>query len=264
MKIIRHYVGNDLRNYNYLVGCQRTGLAVAIDPLDSAGLLRLAEAHNWQISHVINTHEHFDHIDGNPGIKAAMGALICAHEKAAQLIPGVDEYLHDGDDLSVGDLQIQVRYTPGHTAAHICLLVSDRNFPHELALLSGDTLFNAAAGNCRNGGNVSDLFESFERVFSQLDDSTALYPGHDYLQNNLAFALNCDPSNQAAIQLTEKTRGLSGTEAPVMTLGNERQYNPFLRLTEPVVQTRVIEAFPELSPTPRDVFIGLRRLRDNW
>ena len=65
-------------------------------------------------------------------------------------------------------------------------------------LFSGDTLFNARAGNCKNGGNVDELFDTFVREIAPLPDSTLLYPGHDYMKNNLAFALDRDPYNVLA------------------------------------------------------------------
>lgn len=237
---------------------------MAVDPLDTVGLLKVAADHRLSISHIINTHEHSDHIAGNPTLKRATGAVISAHSHASHLIPDVDNVLNDGDQITVGNLEFRVLYTPGHTAAHICLLVSNEGGCSRQALFSGDALFNAAAGNCKNGGNVDQLFDSFERVFSQLDDDVSLYPGHDYLLNNLNFALSCDPLNPAARKLHAKLESATGHTAPVMTLGDERQYNPFLRLTDAAVQAKVREAFPTTSSSLRDIFIGLRALRDAW
>ncbi|KAA1173266.1 MBL fold metallo-hydrolase [Marinobacter salinexigens] len=264
MKIIRHFVDNALRNYNYLIACEASRFAVAVDPLDTAGLLKIAAEHGLSISHIINTHEHSDHIAGNPTLKRATGAVISAHSHAAKLIPGVDNALNDGDQITLGNLDFRVLHTPGHTAAHICLLVSNDGGTSTQALFSGDALFNAAAGNCKNDGNVHQLFDSFERVFSQLHDDVLLYPGHDYLLNNLNFALSCDPLNKVARRLQAKLESATGHTAPVMSLGDERQYNPFLRLTDSAVQEKVSEAFPATSLSPRDIFVGLRKLRDAW
>ena len=62
-------------------------------------------------------------------------------------------------------------------------------------MFSGDTLFNAGAGNCHNGGHPAELFETFEKQLNALGDNTLIYPGHDYLLNNLAFTLDREPDN---------------------------------------------------------------------
>ena len=78
--------------------------------------------------------------------------------------------------------------------SHICLL-SRTDQP---ALFSGDTLFNAGAGNCHNGGHPEELFETFETQLETLGDNTRIYPGHDYLLNNLGFTLDREPDNEKA------------------------------------------------------------------
>ena len=90
MIVERIWTGNSLRNYNYLVACPDSGEALAIDPLDAEKCLNTARVKGWQITQVLNTHEHHDHTGGNAAVVAATGAQVIAHHKAAGKIGGVD------------------------------------------------------------------------------------------------------------------------------------------------------------------------------
>ncbi|EIK94387.1 hydroxyacylglutathione hydrolase [Pseudomonas sp. M47T1] len=264
MKVIRHYVGNDLRNFNYVVGCDRTGQAIVIDPFDHRAVLQIAVEMGWQIKLILNTHEHYDHIEGNPFVQQVTGAEIWAHRGIASVIPNVAKGLVANEIIELGDIRLKVFFTPGHTAAHVCFLLLPPTDKEAACFFSGDTLFNASAGNCRNGGNVDDLYHTFVSVIGPLADNTLLYPGHDYLLNNLNFALECDPSNLLAQRLKEQICHLQAGTVPVMTLGDERAYNPFLRLGEAKILEKMRPRFAGHSPRPSQVFARLGELRDNW
>src|SRR6478609_3717425 len=102
MIVERIWTGNALRNFNYLVACPDTGEALAIDPLDSEKTLATAKVRGWQITQVLNTHEHHDHTGGNAAVIAATGARLIAHHRAAGLIEGVDRGVKAGDIIKVG------------------------------------------------------------------------------------------------------------------------------------------------------------------
>ena len=145
-----HWSGNSYRNFHYLIASAETGEALAIDPLEWRLCLDKARARGWQITQILNTHEHRDHTGGNAGLLKATGAKLLAHAAAAQRIGGVDRGLAKGDVIRIGrDVELECLDTPGHTLAHVCL------FAHaaQPALFCGDTLFNAGAGNCHNGGD---------------------------------------------------------------------------------------------------------------
>ena len=257
------WTGNAYRNFNYLIVCPDTGDALAVDPLDYEKCLAAARDHGWSITQILNTHEHGDHTGGNKAVVAATGAKLIAHEKAGNRIPNMDIGVAAGDVIKVGTtVELECLDTPGHTMSHICAL-SRTDQP---ALFSGDTLFNAGAGNCHNGGHPSELYDTFHEQLENLDENTRLFPGHDYLINNLEFTLDREPDNEAAKAMLATYREQDPGDALITTLAQERETNTFFRLDSASVIARLQEQFPEIGdqPDPRTVFLKLRELRNSW
>ena len=257
------WTGNAYRNFNYLIACPETGDALAVDPLDFNKCLAAAEKHGWTISQILNTHEHGDHTGGNKSMVDATGASIIAHANAKARIPNMSRGVGAGDVIKVGKtVDLECLDTPGHTMSHICLL-SKTDQP---ALFSGDTLFNAGAGNCHNGGHPSELYDTFQTQLEKLPDDTLIYPGHDYLINNLQFTMDREPDNETARQLLAEVENQDPSDALVTTLVQERDVNTFFRLDSPSVIARLQAQFPEIGdqPDPKTVFLKLRELRNSW
>jgi hydroxyacylglutathione hydrolase len=259
----RIWSGNSLRNFHYLIACGETGEALAIDPLEWRMCLDAARRRGWEITQIVNTHEHTDHTGGNAGLKAATGARILAHAGAAARIGGVDRGLSRGDLIRVGrTVELECLDTPGHTLTHVCLL----SHTEEPALWSGDTLFNAGAGNCYNGGNPEALYDTFATQLARLPETTRVYPGHEYLARNLEFTLDREPGNRDAAELLPGARSHDPAAAVVTTLAQEKRINSFFRLQNPQMIARLREKFPDLPehPDARAVFVHLRELRNRW
>lgn len=257
------WTGNAYRNFNYLIACPETGDALAIDPLDYKKCLAVAADRGWNITQILNTHEHGDHTGGNKGMVAATGARIIAHANAQKRIPNMDQGVGAGDIIKVGSsVELECLDTPGHTMSHICLL----SHTDQPALFSGDTLFNAGAGNCHNGGHPNELYDTFASQLAQLKDDTLIYPGHDYLINNLQFTLDREPDNDVAAKMLSRYESQDPNDALVTTLSQERQCNTFFRLDSPSVIRRLRDNFPDMAerPEPREVFVKLRELRNSW
>ncbi len=257
------WTGNAYRNFNYLIVCPDTGEAMAIDPLDYEKCLGTAKAKGWTITQVLNTHEHFDHTGGNDKVIEATGAKLLAHVNAKDKIAGMDRGLGAGDVIKVGSsVELEALDTPGHTMSHVCL-VSKTDQP---ALVCGDTLFNAGAGNCHNGGHPEELYDTFVRQLNALSEDTLIYPGHDYITNNLAFSLDREPDNERAKTLLDELSDQDPNDAMVTTLALEREINTFFRLRSPSVIARLRDDFPDLPDEvdPKTVFLKLRELRNSW
>lgn len=174
----------------YVVACAVTRQAVVIDPGgDVVQILALLKRHDLQVSMVINTHGHFDHIGGNRQLLTATGAKLLLHKDDSQLLasaaehaagyglssessPQPDRLLEGGERLQLGELQIDVLHTPGHTPGGICLLIEDQ-------VIVGDTLFAGSVGRTDlPGGDHQTLIKSIHDKLLVLPDATAAHPGH--------------------------------------------------------------------------------------
>jgi hydroxyacylglutathione hydrolase len=263
MLVKQIWTANSYRNFNYLIVCPETGEALAIDPLDHDKCLRAAKDAGWNITQILNTHEHRDHTGGNEALVQKTGAKILAHRNAKDKIPGMSRGLAAGDTIKVGrTVELEALDTPGHTMSHVCLL----SHTDQPALFCGDTLFNAGAGNCHNGGHPEELYATFVNQLAKLPQSTRVYPGHDYIENNLRFTLDREPDNVQAKSMLGQVSGQDPNQPYVTTLAVEGEINTFFRLRSPSVIARLRETFPDLpdEPDPRTVFLKLRELRNKW
>ncbi len=259
MIIEQIWTGNGGRNFFYMVACSNTGETLAIDPIDPAMCLDTAKRHGWDVTRVLNTHEHADHTGGNDAVIEATGARLLGPYNAAGRIPKIDDGLREGDVVKIGTSgEFKVMETPGHTPIHISLY-GETDAPH---LLCGDTLFNAGVGHCRSG-DPDVLYETFSTKIAALPDETRVYPGHEYMDNNLGFTLDREPDNQAAKDLKEELKDQDPNNAKITTLGEERQINTFLRLDSPSVVAGLKEKFSEVFDE-KSVFLKLRELRNEW
>ncbi len=257
------WTDNAYRNFNYLIACPETGEALAIDPLDHQKCLAQSKERGWEVTQILNTHHHGDHIGGNGPMVAATGAKILAHAGASDKIPDMDVGLGSGDVIRVGQtVELECLDTPGHTMSHICLL-SRTDTP---ALFCGDTMFNAGAGNCHNGGHPEAMYETFANQLAKLPEHTLIYPGHDYITNNLQFTLDREPDNVRAAELLKSVDGQNTDDAMVSTMAIEKEINTFFRLHSPTVIRKLQEAFSDMpeKPDAKTVFLKLRELRNEW
>ena len=167
------WTANAYRNFNYLIACGETGEALAIDPLDHEKCLKAAKDEGWDITQILNTHEHRDHTGGNEALARKTGAKILAHKNAKDKIDDMARGLSAGDVIKVGKtVELEVLDTPGHTMSHVCLLAHT----DQPALFSGDTLFNAGAGDCHAGGHPVELYKTFAGQLDKLQTRPASFP----------------------------------------------------------------------------------------
>jgi glyoxylase-like metal-dependent hydrolase (beta-lactamase superfamily II) len=158
-------------NFSYLVFCPETLQGMAVDPSFAPEiLLQAAAEHGIEIVILANTHGHGDHIAGNPAIIQETGARLAAHPLD---VPEADIRLAEGATIPLGQREIEVLHTPGHTPGSVVFKVG-------AAIITGDTLFISRCGRADlAGSNVTDLYASLQRL-KQLPPDTKVYPGHDY------------------------------------------------------------------------------------
>lgn len=254
MQVERIFIDNPLRNFNYLVACEHTGEALAIDPLDVDRVLAVAAGRGWRITQVVCTHDHADHAGGREQMRRATGARIMAHTQAP--LDGIDLRLREGSEVLVGSsVRLHALDTPGHTMSHVCLVGHGR-------LFSGDTLFCAGCGNCKQGGHPESLWHSFADRLYGLPEDLRVEPGHDYAARNLEFALHVEPDNEEArVALGEAQRAATIGGHLESTIGLERAVNPFFRVRSPTIRHSLGLG---AQASDREVFLALREARNTW
>ncbi len=177
------------RNFAYLVADEQTGNAAVIDPsCGGKALLGLIKKKGLSLKYVINTHSHPDHTADNNKIVEATGAKLAAFGRG-------NAALNDGDSIFLGELELKIIHTPGHTDTDISILANGK-------LMTGDTLFVGKVGGTDFGDGARTEFASLHRLLGSLKDDVEVWPGHDY-----------------------------GVR-PSSTIGEERSKNPFLVRTD--------------------------------
>jgi len=184
-------IAGQMANFCYLVGDRGTGEALVVDPAwDVRGLVEAAEADGMRVSGALVTHYHPDHVGGDlfghdvEGVADLLeigGMKVHVHEKEAAGVRRVtgleksDLSLHaSGDVVRIGDVEVRLLHTPGHTPGSQCFLVEDR-------LVSGDTLFVQGCGRVDlPGGDAEEMYRTLTERLATLGDDVVLFPGHHY------------------------------------------------------------------------------------
>jgi hydroxyacylglutathione hydrolase len=180
----------------FVLGCETTRTGVVIDPGDNVdALVAAARTHRLTITHILLTHAHLDHITGVAAAKAALGAPVLLHPADRPLYdaiveqglmfglrlerqPPPDATLEAGQVVAVGDYEIRVHHTPGHSPGGVCLQVG-RAGETGTTLIVGDTLFAGSIGRTDlPGGDLNTLLGSIRAVLFGFGDDAVVYPGH--------------------------------------------------------------------------------------
>jgi hydroxyacylglutathione hydrolase len=191
--LLERLYDNDLAQASYLIGCQARGEAVVVDARRDIGdYLDLARAHGMRIVAVTETHIHADYLSGTRELAAATGATVYVSGEGGQDWQyGFEaERIRDGDTVTIGNITVEARHTPGHTPEHLSFLVTDGAFSQDPGyLLSGDFVFagdlgrpdlldEAAGGTDTRFEGAHQLFTSLREVFLSLPDHVQVLPGH--------------------------------------------------------------------------------------
>ena len=213
----------------------------------------------WQLSDILVTHHHHDHVGGVEQLKAATGARVSG--PANERIPARDLALHDNDRIEVLGLNFEVFEVPGHTLGHIAYYCARPQVP---MLFCGDTLFAAGCGRLFEG-TPDQMYASLERL-AALPAATLVYCTHEYTLSNLRFAVAVEPHNRQIQQRLEQVTAWreAGRISLPSTLALERATNPFLRSAEADVQRKIDERDGPMARTTEQVFAALRAWKDKF
>lgn len=204
-------------NYAYLIIDEETGVSAIIDPSEVAPIVKTCHFLNLKPDYILNTHHHFDHVEGNLELKALYGANIVGRGKK---IPGLD--IEVGETFILGNSQANIISAEGHAKSHVLY-----HFAQSKALFTGDILFNLCIGGLFEG-TEEEMFESMRKIKS-LPDETLFYPGHEYTKHAAAFALRYGGEGAKAYVEKAKKNLAQGLPAGPFTLGEEKQANPYLK-----------------------------------
>jgi hydroxyacylglutathione hydrolase len=220
--LFRQIIHEDLGCGSYLLGDTSAGVAAVVDPQwDIDPYLRLSRLHGVGIEHVLETHNHADHVSGHGRLSRATGATIHIHELAEAEYP--HESIGDGWTLRLGTVEIEAIHTPGHRPEHTSFAVRDVPSGRLWAVLTGDSLFIGDVARpdlaVEPRAGAAEIYRSLHERLLGLDDDVAVFPGH----------LGGSLCGSAAIE-----------NAAVSTIGTERRHNEALG-------HRSVESFVEAS-----------------
>ena len=248
-------------NYIWLIQDAQRKLCAAVDPGDEQPVLNwLAEHPQWQLTDIIITHHHHDHVGGVSALKQATQAQVIG--PARESIPSLDLPVDDGATIELLGHTVQVFAVPGHTLGHVVYFCQDDVNPPWL--LSGDTLFAGGCGRIFEG-TAEQMYASLSRL-AALPDTTQVYCTHEYTLSNLLFAQAVEPNNADINQRVAQVRQLRDQQQITLpsNIALEKRTNPFLRCE----QTEVIQAAEHKSGVALDtnhaVFATLRSWKDTF
>ncbi|KXT04495.1 hypothetical protein AC578_8697 [Pseudocercospora eumusae] len=217
-------------NYAYLVTDDKTRDAVIIDPANPPEVLpalKKATDSGINLTHIINTHHHHDHAGGNAEILKTYPIPIIGGKDCAK----VTKTPSHGEVFTIGEgIKVKALHTPCHTQDSICYLFEDGN---DRAVFTGDTLFIGGCGRFFEG-SPQEMDTALNKILAALPDDTKVFPGHEYTKGNVKFGvqvIQSDPIKklEAFANSNKQTQGK-------FTIGDEKQFNVFMRLDDPEVQ----------------------------
>lgn len=240
--IFRQITHDDLGCASYVVGDEEAGVVAVVDPrFDVEEYLRLARYLGVRIAHVLETHNHADHVSGHGRLAAATGATIHVSRLAEAEYP--HDPIDDGWELPIGSVRIRAIATPGHRPEHTAFaLIDTARAPEPWAVLTGDTLFVGDIARpdlaVEKSEGARGIFHSLRERLLPLGDDVEVWPGH------LGGSLCGGPAMDMKIS---------------STIGFERRHNPLLGIEDEAAF--VAEAIADLPPQPPTVAAVVARNR---
>lgn len=236
-------------NYAYLLRTE--SLVAVIDPSETAPIVAALKGDG--LTHILNTHHHWDHSGANRELKEKYHARVIGPEKDHTRIPAIDEGVDEEHGWQFGDYKVDILDVPGHTRGAAAYVIDG-------AVFSGDTLFALGCGKIFEG--TPEMMVQSLAKFAALPDDTKLYCGHEYTLTNAHFALTLEPGNAALQKRVTEVKTMRAKAEPTVpsTIGLEKATNPFLRTQSEEIRTSV----GMLHASAVEVFAEIRRRKDHF
>jgi hydroxyacylglutathione hydrolase len=213
-------------NYAYLLADRDAGLCAVVDPSEPGPVKAALAKSGLKLTHILNTHHHWDHTGGNEALKAEFGAIVVGPGKDRDRIPGIDEGVSEDTGWTFGPHRARILEVPAHTKGAITFVFGDIAF-------TGDTLFAMGCGRLFEG-DPPMMWNSLSKLMT-LPGDTKIYCGHEYTLSNGRFAPTLEPNNadlKARMREVEAARAKNEPTIP-STMELEKKTNPFLRPNSP-------------------------------
>lgn len=247
-------------NYMYLLVCNETKQAAIVDPVAPDTVLAAVAEEGVSLTNLLTTHHHWDHAGGNKQLIEQLGDPSLQVVGGDERIDGVTRFANHGDEFKIGSLTVTCLFTPCHTTGHFCYYVRGPG-DRDKAVFTGDTLFIGGCGRFFEG-TAEQMYNALVKVLSELPGDTKVYCGHEYAIQNLSFGLSVEPENQDIAKKLAWVKEQREASPPLpsvpSTIEEERRINPFVRVCEPSVQSKVGESDPVLTMR------AVRLLKDNF
>jgi hydroxyacylglutathione hydrolase len=242
---------------NYIWCLRRGTQAAVVDPGDAGPVFDYLRSEGLQLTAILNTHHHADHVGGNTDLLSKYNVPIFG--PARENIPGVTRKLSEGDEIEVPGIGVRLRVLdiPGHTAGHIACYGDG-------VLFCGDTLFSCGCGRLFEG-TPAQMHASLGKL-ADLPGETLVYCGHEYTLANLRFAEAAEPGNPALAERRSAALAALDRGHPTLpsTIAVERATNPFLRVREPALINSASRRAGRALTNPVEVFAALRKWKDGF
>ncbi|MBF9044702.1 hydroxyacylglutathione hydrolase [Rhodobacterales bacterium HKCCE4037] len=242
-------------NYAFLLHDPATGSTAVIDVPDHEPIIAELDARGWNLTHILITHHHWDHVQGVDQLKAAKGGTVFGCGADANRLPALDVRLAEGDRFEIGDLTVEVLDVSGHCDNHLAFVV-----PGAKAAFTADSLMALGCGRLFEG-TPEQMWQSLSKL-AALPPETMIYSGHEYTASNARFAATIDPDNPDLISRIAEIDKARAADQPTVpsNLAVELATNPFLRADEPDIAASL-----GLSDAPASrVFAEIRARKDKF
>lgn len=221
-------------NFGVLIHDAAAGVTASIDAPDTGAVRAALAKTGWPLTHILTTHHHSDHVDGNLELQKETRSTIVGPKTESAKIPGISVKVSGGDSYRLGGFEVKVLDTPGHTLGHISYWL-----PEAKVVFVGDTLFALGCGRILEG-DPEMMWTSLQRL-AALPPETSFYCGHEYTQANARFCLTIEPGNPALVARAAEIDALRAAGKPTLpsTIGAELATNVFLRARSPEIRNRL-------------------------